>query len=139
MNLLTQAAENIKIPLGQLEPASSAFAPNVTDKTCAGALTPLNTFLSTFIGFLTTLAGLMFLVYFIFAALSWITAGGEKGKVESARQQMTNAALGLIVVIATYAIAGIVGRVLGLDILNPAAILFGIKPEDCTATGLGAK
>jgi hypothetical protein len=130
MNLIAQI-ENVK--LGELKPASSAFAPNVTDATCQGALSPLNTFLSTFIGFLTTLAGLMFLVYFIFAALSWITAGGEKGKVETARQQMTNAALGLIVVIAAYAISGIVGKVLGIDILNPAAVLFGLKPG-CTLT-----
>lgn len=130
MNLI---AEITNVGLGELQPASSAFAPNVKDATCHGALSPLNTFLSTFIGFLTTLAGLMFLVYFIFAALSWITAGGEKGKVESARQQMTNAALGLIVVIAAYAISGVVGKVLGIDILNPALTLLGIA-QKCAVT-----
>ncbi len=102
--------------LGQLK-APAAFAPDIS--TPAGAVAPLGKFLSTLIGFLTTLAGLMFLIYFILAALSWITAGGEKGKIETARGQMTNAAIGLVVVIAAYAIIGIVGGVLGLDILNP--------------------
>ncbi|PWU23750.1 hypothetical protein C5B42_01845 [Candidatus Cerribacteria bacterium 'Amazon FNV 2010 28 9'] len=120
------------IPLGQLKPASSAFAPVAGETNLVGAGNAagdqLSHFLSSFLGFLTTLAGLMFLIYFIFAALEWITAGGEKGKIEHARQQMVNAALGLIIVIAAYGIAGIIGGVLGIDILSPARILQSLKP-----------
>lgn len=72
----------------------------------------------------------MFLIYFIVAALSWITAGGEKGKIESARNSMTNAALGLIIVIASYAIVGIVGGVLGLNILNPIQVIGTLIPKE---------
>lgn len=128
MNLLAQnPPENIKmVPLGTLKPPTEAFAPQ--DYTALGATEPLSRFLSVFVGFATTLAGLMFLIYFIFAGLAWVTAGGDKGKVENAQHQMTNAALGLMIVIASYAIVGIVGGVLGLDILNPGQILRSLAP-----------
>lgn len=71
----------------------------------------------------------MFLIYFIVAALGWITSGGEKGKVEAARQQMTNAAIGLIIVIAAYSIVGIVGGVLGINILNPIKVIQTLIPK----------
>lgn len=112
--------------LGAFSPPTKAFAPDI--KTAAGAVAPLGTFLSTLFGFITTLAGIFFLVYFILAGLSWIMSGGEKGKIESAKQQMTNAALGLIVIIAAYSIIGIVGGVLGLDILNPGKIIMTLIP-----------
>ena len=123
MSLLAQAPP---VDLGTLQPPTSAFVP--TGVTPAATVAPLGEFMSTFIGFLTTLAGLMFLIYFIFAALSWITAGGEKGRVENAKNQMTNAALGLVIVIAAYSIAGIVGGVFGLDVLNPGKLLLKLVP-----------
>jgi len=70
-------------------------------------------------GFLTIIAGLSFLIYFIVGALTWITAGGNEKKVEDAKNYMTNGAVGLIIIIASYAIIWIVGEVLGLKILNP--------------------
>lgn len=118
--------------LGQLKPAASPFTPAEGVKTIGGtgsAGAALVSFLTMLIGFLTTLAGLMFLIYFIVAALSWVTSGGDKGKVEHAQQQMTNAALGLIIVIAAYGIVGIVGGVVGLDILNPIKLLQQIGPS----------
>ncbi len=124
MNLLAQVGT---YPLGRLKAPAPAFAPTAGADTGAFAL-PLTSFISNFLGFITGLAGIIFLIYFIIAGLTWITAGGDKGKVESARTSMTNAALGLIVVIAAYSIAGIVGGVLGLDILNPVNILIKLKP-----------
>lgn len=120
MTLLTLGTQS----LGTLSPPTQAFAPDPANPTVA-----LESFLSTFLGFLTTLAGLMFLIYFIIAALSWITAGGEKGKIEKAQQQMTNSAIGLVIVIAAYAIVGIVGKVLGLDILNPGVVIKSLVPK----------
>jgi uncharacterized protein YggT (Ycf19 family) len=117
--------------LGTLEAPTAAFAPTAGTGTEAFA-TPFTNFLSNLIGFLTLLAGLMFLLYFIFAALSWVTSGGEKGKVESAKNQMTQAALGLVIVVAAYAIAGVVGRVLGLNILDPISVLSRLSPSGAT-------
>jgi hypothetical protein len=120
-----------EIDLGQLKPPSTPFSPQEGVKDISGAGSAgesLVKFITMFFGFITTLAGLMFLMYFIFAALSWITSGGDKGKVEHAQNQMTNAAIGLIIVIAAYGIAGIVGGVLGIDILDPISLLKTIGP-----------
>lgn len=126
MSLLAQSP----LPLGPITPITPGLSPNSTDTSILSGGGALVKIISTFLGFLTTLAGLMFLIYFIFAALSWITAGGDKSKVEHARQQMTNAALGLIIVIAAYGIAGIIGKVLGIDILNPIPILNSLNPNN---------
>lgn len=124
MNLLAQTDGK----LGPLTPPG-AFAPDLSSPKSAQSVSALSTFLSTFLGFMTTLAGIVFMVYFIVAALSWITAGGEKGKIEAAKQQMTNAAIGLVIVIASYSIVGIVGGVLGLDILNPVKVIQTLIPK----------
>lgn len=118
-----------ELDLGNFEPPVEAFAPTVGEAGTAAFAEPFVKFLSNFIGFLTTLAGLMFLIYFLFAGLSWVSSGGDKGKVESARNQMTQAAIGLVVVIAAYGITGVVGRVLGIDILNPIDILETLNPN----------
>lgn len=90
----------------------------------AGSL--LEKFVSTIIGVLTVVAGLAFLIYFLMGGLTWITAGGDKNNTAKAQKQMTDAAIGLIVVIVAYFIAGIIGTVMGLDILNPASMLQSI-------------
>ena len=116
------------LPLGDFKTPIPAFQPDVTGTGTAAFAAPFTKFLSNFIGFLTTLAGIMFLIYFIFAGLSWVTSGGDKGKVEKAKDQLTQAAIGLVVIIAAYGIVGVIGRVLGLDILNPVKIIETLKP-----------
>ncbi len=93
------------------------------------AFSNLEVIISNVIGLMTVLAGLFFLFQFITAALSWVTSGGEKGKLEAARNKMLNAAIGLAIVVASYAIIGLVGRVVGLNLLEPAAMLEGLVPN----------
>lgn len=83
----------------------------------------LGLFLSNMITTITVVGSLAFVVYFTVAGLKWIVAGGDKAKVAEAQTQMTQAAIGLIAIVASYFIIGIVGAVLGLDILNPFASL----------------
>lgn len=83
----------------------------------------LETFISAIVGVLTAVAGIAFLLYFMLGALSWITAGGDKAKTDTAQKQMTNAAIGLIAIVVAYFIAAIIGFVLGIDILNPITTL----------------
>lgn len=85
--------------------------------------TTLELFISTMVGVLTVVSGLAFLLYFLLGGLTWITAGGDKANTSKAQKQMTDAAIGLIVVVVSYFIAGVIGTVLGFDILNPAEAL----------------
>lgn len=95
----------------------------VTNSDSTGAAAPIEEFFSTLIGFFTILGGIFFLVYFISAAMNWIAAGNDKSKVEGAKTQMVNAAIGLSAIVMAQFIIGIVGNVLGLQILDPAAML----------------
>lgn len=93
------------------------FAPEISG---ADSAIQIENLASMIIGFLTITAGLAFLIYFIIGALNWVTAGGDSKKVDDAKHYMTNGAIGLIIIVAAYAITWIVGTVLGIDILNPA-------------------
>jgi hypothetical protein len=109
-------------PLNGQFTGPGAFQPGTGTGAAAGG-TAFETFFSVFLGFFTLIGGLMFLLYFLFGGLTWISAGGEKGKVEAARTQLTNAAIGLIIVILAQFIVAIAGGVLGLKILDPVAAL----------------
>jgi hypothetical protein len=79
----------------------------------------------------TTVGGLAVILFMIWGAFDWITAGGDTGKIGKARDKMTNAVIGLILLVSTFVIIGFVGRlffgeefdILKLDIpgLNNAA------------------
>lgn len=76
---------------------------------------------------LTIVSGLAFALYFLLGGLTWITAGGDKGKIEAAKAKMTNGAIGMIVIAVSYAVVWIVGKALGIDILNPGTLINSIK------------
>ena len=92
--------------------------------TSGGVETQTGVFISSLLGTITVVGGLAFLVYFFLGALRWIVAGGDKGKVAESQASMTQGLIGLVAIVAAYFIIGIVGGVLGLDILNPLSVLF---------------
>ena len=86
-------------------------------------------FISTLIGAITVVGGLAFLVFFFLGAIKWITAGGDKAKVQESQAEMINSLIGLIAMVAAYFIVGIVGGLLGIDILNPMTIINNITQK----------
>ncbi|HUW21519.1 MAG TPA: hypothetical protein VMW41_02505, partial [Candidatus Bathyarchaeia archaeon] len=75
----------------------------------------------------------MFVLYFLLGGLQWVTSSGEADKVEKAKKEMTNAAIGMIIVVAAYGIIFVVGRVLGMEILNPADYIINfLGPKGAT-------
>ncbi len=97
------------------------YAANVD--TQEGALTNFELIISNFIGFMTMLAGIFFVIYFVIAAFNWITSGGDTGKLQNSRDRMLHGVLGIIIVVASYAIVGLIGTIVGLNILQPAAVI----------------
>lgn len=89
----------------------------------------LENIFSLIVSFMTILTGLFFIIHFIVGGFTWSTAGGDSQKVETAKTKMTNAAIGLIIVIASYSIIYIIGKVLGLDILKVGSLLLTMKPS----------
>jgi len=83
----------------------------------------LGTFVSTMVNTVTVMAGLAFILYFAMGGLKWIVSSGDKGRAEEAKTELTQSAIGLIVVAVSYFIVGIVGGVVGINILNPSCLL----------------
>lgn len=106
------------INIGGFQPPSDAYSKG--SNTASGALSNLELFISNIIGFMTAIGSVFFVIYFILGAFEWITSGGDKGKAEKARNRMLNGAIGLVIIVASYAILGLLGSFIGLDLLNPA-------------------
>lgn len=62
--------------------------------------------------------GLAFLLYFLLGGITWITAGGDKGKIEEARGKITQGLVGLAVLAASYVIIKFIETAIGLNLLN---------------------
>jgi len=61
-------------------------------------------------------ASLAMLGYLILGGVTWITSAGEKNKLESARDKITAALVGIVIVIASWAIFIILQFALGLPV-----------------------
>lgn len=91
-----------------------------------GSTSALEKLISNALVVLTAVAGIAFVLYFLLGGLNWITAGGDKGKIDKAKGMMTGGAIGLIVIVLSYAIVWIVSAALGLNILEPGEVIQGL-------------
>lgn len=108
--------------IGTIEPIVKARAPEVT-KDGAGFIASLELYLSDIIGLITALAALFFIVYAFLAAFQMAAAGGDSGKVTKAKDRLTWGVLGLVLIVATYSIIGLIGSLVGISILDPGAMI----------------
>jgi hypothetical protein len=77
---------------------------------------------------MTILAGIWFFFQIIVSALAWISSGGDKQNLQTAQKRLTNAVTGLFIVVASYAIVGVIGLFFGLNILKSEWLLGMIHP-----------
>lgn len=66
-----------------------------------------------------TIGALMVIVYFLWGAIEWISAGGDASKVQKARDKIVQAVIGLVVLVASFTIIGFISQ-----------IFFGAGPGD---------
>lgn len=118
--------------IGSIEPITEARAPETLDN--AGFTASLELYISDIIGAITVLAVLFFIVYSFLAAYEWVTAGSDSGKVEKAKNRFIWGTLGLILIVASYAIIGLIGSLIGISILNPGELFQNIIPGGGPAT-----
>lgn len=65
-----------------------------------------------------TIAAILLLLYLVMGALGWITSAGDKGKLEEARNRMTTAVIGIIVLSAVVVLFMLVQQFLGICVLD---------------------
>ena len=102
-------------------PAVPAISSTGGDSAQFGAAV-LGQYLGVVIQTSVVLGGLGVLVYMFQAAIQWITAGGDSGKIEKARGRITQALIGLGILVSVVALAAFLGPVFGLDLLRPTFI-----------------
>lgn len=70
------------------------------------------------ISILFVVAAVIFFFMLLIGGIKWIISGGDKGQTEAARNQITAALIGLIIVFGAYAITRLINFVFGIDIFD---------------------
>ncbi|MBT4124107.1 MAG: hypothetical protein HN981_02680 [Candidatus Pacebacteria bacterium] len=83
-----------------------------------GFATDFGGMINGLLSFVMVIAALLVFMYLIWGGIEWITSGGDKGKTESARNKITSAIIGLVVVAASYAVLTLALNFLGFTDLN---------------------
>jgi hypothetical protein len=82
-----------------------------------GGATFMQQLITTAITLLLVVGGLLFFFMFLLGAIGFITAGGDKIKVDNARGRMTTAFLGIILLFSSWAIITVIETIFGVKIL----------------------
>ncbi len=90
--------------------ASAQKIPAFTEQVTSYNSNFLNTQVGSIIGLVLSFIGVIFLVLMIYAGISWMTAAGNQEKVTKAKDLIINAIIGLIIVLAAYAITSFIGN-----------------------------
>ena len=80
--------------------------------------TAISGILRTFIQVLILGGIIIFIFQFLLGGIKWITSGGDEAKVKEAREQVTQALIGLVIVFVAFAIAKLIEAVFGVNIQN---------------------
>lgn len=73
---------------------------------------------SGFVRVVLVVAGLAFFFILVIGGVKWILSGGDKAHTEGARNQITAALVGLVIVFSAWAIVGLIHTFFGVDLLN---------------------
>lgn len=103
--LLLAASETI-----ELQPTDSNFKE-------LGTLT-IPEIISGGIRLIVIVAAIIFFFILVIGGIKWIASGGDKVKTETARNQITAALVGLVIVFAAWAIVALINTFFGVDIFS---------------------
>ena len=82
-----------------------------------GALT-IGGIVSGLVRLILVIAALVFFFILIIGGIRWIASGGDKAQTENARNQITAALVGLVIVFAAWAIVKLIQTFFGIDIFS---------------------
>jgi len=120
VNKIKKVASNMILPGALLAQATVKV-----DEVALGFKIPtLSTLLTFAIRAFFVVAGLMALLYLLLGALSWVTSGGNKENVDKARDKITNAVIGVIMIVAVLAVVATIEQV-----VFKQAVCFGLTCE----------
>ena len=113
LNAVSLALFTLLFPLfakaaGALD-GSAGLLKNVNDDDGrAGSTAPLPTLIGGIISVVLGSLGIVFVIFIVQAGIMYMTAGGDPGKVDKAKKLITQAVIGLIIVVSAYTISSFV-------------------------------
>lgn len=93
----------------QISPPAGVIHPPTTSQS------GLEYYLSIIIGALTLIAFIYFIFQLILSGYMFLSSEGDKAKVETARNRMSQGIIGLVVIVASVFLVGTLGKILGLN------------------------
>ncbi len=64
------------------------------------------------------IAGVLVFAFMLVGGIQYISSGGDKVQAQSARDKITYAIIGLVIIVAAYAVAKVLEVVFGINIFN---------------------
>ena len=102
-------AQTIKVDISkELTGTDSVVNPSATISGIVGNLA----------GVILTVGGIVAFVWFLLGGLNWILSGGDKAKMEAAKNQITQGVVGLAILASSFAIFRVIQSLLGLSIVK---------------------
>lgn len=97
---------------------TKVLATTIDIKDTIAATTDFSVVISTLLDFMFIVSGLAMLVFLVMGGVQFITSGGDKVQAQAARDRITYALIGILVVAASFAIVAVLENVLGITILG---------------------
>lgn len=111
------------------EEANTQDLPGVPSGMGGNASLGFSSWVSSLLSGIMVLAILMVFLYLVWGAIEWITSGGDSSKTSKARDKMTQAVIGLIVLSASTALLMLIQRFLGIRVIEFNSIGLTIFPS----------
>ncbi|MBU0974798.1 pilin [Patescibacteria group bacterium] len=108
--------KNLAVTTAALAVSSSRVLAATTVTAPPAFFTDIGSLIEKALNFVLILGALLVFMYLIWGGIEWITSGGDKGKTESARNKITAAVVGLIVVASAWAVLMLVLGFLDTDL-----------------------
>lgn len=104
--------------ISKVHAAAGSFSVNIGDETKSRVAInqDLGTFVSKTFSGIILFAGMATFLYMIYGGVEWISSGGDKGKLESARAKITQAIVGLAIVASAWAVFKLIDYFFGIGV-----------------------
>lgn len=114
--LITSIYHLISAPLARAQSFTIGLEDQVSSRVAINS--DLGTFISRVFSAVIIVGGIATFIYMVYGGVQWITAGGEKDKVQAAREKITQAVIGLAVLASAWAVYKLIDYFFGIGIVE---------------------
>lgn len=97
---------------------TNPFAPNLSPSSTSVGTDKLTQIIQTAVFALFIFGAIIFAFQFIIGGIKWMTSGGDKNSLQAARDQISHAIIGLVVLFTFYAVVKLIENFLNICIIN---------------------